>query len=264
MIASLPMYLRDETRAANEALWALIRDALRDHGINAPDNLDHDAPVIDTWRRPDLVFGQICSLPYRAGFAGDLTLIGSGDYGLSGIKPGTYFSVFLARKDDPRDTPAHFADARFAYNEPGSHSGWCAPWSFARDHGFAFTNAHQTGSHRASAQGVADHTADLCSIDAVTWALIARYDAFAPDLRVIAHSAASPGLCFVTAPGNDPMPYRAALSQAIDTLPEPHKSTLLLRGVVPFPESTYTALPLPDPPSMRANAAKTERKSALS
>ena len=259
MIASLPMYLRPETMTATEALWSLARDALRDHGLQAPDALDHGAPIHATWGRPDLVLGQICVLPFRAEFVGRVTLIGAGDYGLPDAGPGQYYSVFVVRAADPRAVPGDFATARLAVNEAGSQSGWASAFEFAQAHGFRFTRAILTGGHRASTLAVAEGRADIAAVDAVTWALIERHDAHAHarDLRIIGRSAALPGLSFITAGSRDPAPYRAALGAAITALPAAHADTLMLRAVVPLPEAAYTALPQPDPPPIEADAAKT-------
>lgn len=255
MIASLPMYLRDETRAATEAFYALIRDALRDHGEDAPDALSHDAPIHGTWGRADLTLGQICSLPYRADFAGKVTLIGAADYGLPGAGPGQYYSVFVVRADDPRDTPGAFANAPLAINEPGSHSGWGAPWLYGQTHGFAFSNVVQTGAHVASAQAVAEGAADIAAIDAVTWALIQRHEDQARDLRVIGRTAASAGLTFITA-RPDPAPFRSAIAEAITALPSADADTLMLRALIPLPASAYTDLPIPTAPPVASNGAQ--------
>lgn len=248
MIASFPMYLRAENRAAHDAFWALIRDALCDHGIAAPDALDHDAPITDTWGRADLVLGQICNYPYRTAFADRTTLIGAGDYGLPDTAPGDYHSVFVVRASDPRDTLAAFTDARFAYNAPDSQSGWAAPVLHARARGLALRDLLHTGAHRDSARAVADGTADLAAIDAVTWRMIARWDRFAAALKVIDRTPGSPGLSYITAGDTDPAPYRAALSQALTALaPEP-KAVLGLRAIVAIPKERYTALPIPEAP----------------
>jgi len=77
VIASFPMYLRPENRAAHDAYWSVLRPALADRGIAAPASLDHSAPVHATWRRPDLVLGQICNYPYRTALADRVTLIGA-------------------------------------------------------------------------------------------------------------------------------------------------------------------------------------------
>lgn len=149
------MYLRPETRAAHDRFWAALQTALLDHGVSAPSRLSDPVDLPKVWLRDDLCFSQTCSLPLRTRLRDQVTLIATPDYGLSGAPAGHYYSVFVARADDPRDAPAAFADAPFAFNEPSSHSGWCAPWQFAERDGFAFSNTVQTGGHRASARAVA-------------------------------------------------------------------------------------------------------------
>ncbi len=249
MIASFPMYLRPENQAAHEAYWALIRTALADHGIAAPDRLTHDAPIHATWGRADLVVGQICNYPYRTRFADRVTLIGAGDYGLPDAGPGEYYSVLVARVDDPRSDVAAFQGAHFAYNSADSQSGWAAPRLMADATGTAFGSLIETGGHRASARAVADGRADLASIDAVTWSSIARWDAWAENLRVIARTDATPGLSFITAGDVDPAPYLAAMTDALDALPKPDTSVLGLKSIVAIPKARYLALPIPKAPT---------------
>lgn len=246
MLATLPMYLRAHTRAAHDAFYSLIRDALRDHGHFAPDALDHDTPHTQTWTRPDLLLGQICNLPYRTHAHGHATRIGTCDYGLPGVPAGHYFSYFVVRADDPRDTPHAFADARLAVNEADSHSGWGAAWSYARTHGFAFSRGVLTGAHSASARALVAGQADIACIDAISWQMIDRYDDTAPRLRIIAQSAASPGQTLITARGNDPAPLRLAVTAALTALSPAHRDTLMLRGLVSLPDAAYHGMALPD------------------
>ena len=64
MIASLGMYDRAETSAANDRFWALIRDNLRDAGESAPDALTRGADAYWTaWQSPELSFSQTCGVP---------------------------------------------------------------------------------------------------------------------------------------------------------------------------------------------------------
>lgn len=250
------MYLREETRPATEAFWALTRDALRDHGISAPDTLTQDAPLHATWGRPDLVLGQICNLPYRADFHGRVTLIAAADYGLPDAPAGHYYSVFVTRASDPRTSLADFANARLAFNDPGSHSGWGAPWMVSQAQGFNWTRAVETGGHRASAKAIAEGEADIAAIDAVSWALIQRYDADASDLHVIGRTASSPGLTFIAALGADTAAYRAALSQALTAMPDGDQDTIMLRALVPLAGAEYTRLPLPPAPPLPSQQAR--------
>ena len=248
MLATLPMYLRAETRVAHDAVWALTRDALRDHGHPAPDALDHVTCHTTTWARPDLILGQICNLPYRAHAHANTHRIGTCDYGLPDTLAGYYYSHLVVRADDPRDTPAAFAHARLAINEADSHSGWGAAWTYAHAHKFAFTNAVITGAHSASARAIADGHADIAAIDAISWRMIEAYDSTAPRLRIIARTPASPGQTLITARTNDPAPIRAALTQALTALPPAHQDTLMLRALTDLPDAAYHDMPLPDAP----------------
>ena len=133
MIASLGMYDRPETAAANDRLWAGIRDGLRAEGIDAPDALTRGAHAYwDAWQSPGLVFSQTCGFPFRAKLHDQVTLIGTPDYALPGCPPGHYNSVFVARKDDPRASLAEFSGAAFAFNEDLSQSGWAAHRRYRR------------------------------------------------------------------------------------------------------------------------------------
>ncbi len=248
MIASFPMYLRAENRAAHDAYWALLRNALGDHGIAAPATLDHDAPIHATWARPDLVLGQICNYPYRTAFADQVTLIGAGDYGLPGAGPGEYYSVIIARADDARGSLSAFDGASFAFNAPDSQSGWAAPKLMAEAEGIPFAKLLETGAHRSSAMAVAEGRADLAALDAVTWDGIARWDGFANQLKVIARTPPSPGLSFITAGQVDPTPYLAAMTDALSALAAEDQAIIGLRTVIPIPKSHYMALPIPKPP----------------
>lgn len=234
MIASLPMYDRPETRAAHDALWALIRDALRARSIEAPDALDRDVAHDEGWGRADLVLGQICNLPWRARFQGRVTLIGAADHGLG---PGLYHSVIVRRGDGDR----------FALNDPLSNSGWDMPQDWARDAGIPLRPVLVTGSHAASLRAVAEGRADMAGLDAVSWAMLQRWDPFAAEVREVARTAPTPGMTFVAAGTVDPEPRRAAIADAIAALPPDHAATLGLHGIVALPPEAY-ARPLPPPP----------------
>ena len=245
MIASLPMYDRPENRDAHDVLWRLIRDGLRSRGITAPDMLDRETHHMEGWGRPDLVLGQICNLPWRAGFRDRVTLIGASDYGLPDAGPGEYFSLIIARADDP--APGD----RFALNDPLSCSGWDAGQDWARRNGVPIRPVLVTGSHAESLRAVAEGRADLAAIDAVTWRSLLRWDALAGQVRVVGRTAASPGQSFITRAGQDPSPYRDAIADAIAALPPLQAEVLGLRAIVELPLSAY-GRPLPPAPDVTA------------
>ncbi len=244
MIASLPMYDRPELRPATDRFWQAIRHALG----RGPDSLTRGGDPWDQWQSPDLLLSQTCGFPYRARLHGEVGLVGTPDYGLDGCAPGQYRSVFVVQAQDKRDDPADFADALLAYNDPLSQSGWAAPAAYADDHGFAFGRTLRTGTHRASAQAVAEGRADLAALDAQSWRLMQRFDAFANDLRVIAATPPTPALPFITARRNDVQEIFDAISRAVQSLLPQDRAALCLRGVVAIPARDYLAVPTPAAP----------------
>ena len=238
------MYLRPANQPAHDRLWEAIAARLRARGIAAPDRLDHETNHIEGWRRPDLVLGQICNLPYRLAFRDRVTRIGAADYGLDGCAPGYYRSVFVVRREEADCTVPEFALRRFAYNDIHSQSGYGAPQVWAARHGFKFDEATSTGSHRASIAAVASGAADIAAIDAQTWRMALQDDAPTDGLAVIGATDPSPGMTFITAGNVDSAPYFAAISAAISGLSAADAQVLGLRGIVALPDSAYD-LPLP-------------------
>jgi ABC-type phosphate/phosphonate transport system substrate-binding protein len=245
MIASLPMYDRPETAAANDRLWQGVRDRLGE----GPAHLARGGDPWADWQSPDLILSQTCGLPYRARLHGQVALVASPVYDLPDCPAGHYYSVFVARADDPRATARDFAGAVLAYNEALSQSGWAAPQAYAAAQGFAFGPGLRSGAHRRSAQAVAEGRADIAALDALSWLLMTRHDGFARDLRVIGRTGPSPGLPYITASGRDPAPIRAALSAALAALAPDDRATLGLRGVTYLAPEHYLALPVPAPPA---------------
>ncbi|MBS1303926.1 PhnD/SsuA/transferrin family substrate-binding protein [Loktanella sp. SALINAS62] len=232
MIATLPMYERPANRAAHDAVWALIRDALRDTGIAAPDHLSRGIAYHAAWSHDDLVLSHICVRPFNLYFHRSVTVIGASDYGLAGCAPGYYRSAYIMRADDTRQ-PA--PTLRLAANSPDSHSGFGALTALGR----VGTSTLFTGSHDASLIAVAEGRADLAAIDQQTWTMQQRDMPQASTVRVAGYSPAAPGQTFVTGAGRDPAPYLAAITQAIAALPDAHRDTLGLRGIVTLASQAY-------------------------
>lgn len=249
MIASLGMYDRAETAAANDRLWGGVRDGLRARGIAAPEALTRgEAAFWTAWEAPELVFSQTCGFPYRARLHGQVTLIGSPDYGLPGCAPGHYNSVFVVRATDARDSLTQFQDARFAYSDGFSQSGWAAPQTHAESLGFHFKPSLRSGGHRLSALAVAEGRADIAAMDALTFAQCQRYDPFMAELRELGRTDPTPALPFIAGPGADAGACFAALSQAVADLAPDGSRSLGLRAVVQIAAAAYLAVPTPPSP----------------
>lgn len=249
MIASLGMYDRAECQPANDRLWALIRDGMRAKGLTAPDNLTRGAGAYwPAWQAPDLVLSQTCGFPYRAKLHGHVTLIGTPDFSVESCQPGYYRSIFVARKDDVRSTLADFDGATLAFNEPLSQSGWAAPQNHARSHGLTLKPHVQSGGHLLSARAVADGRAEIAAIDAVTWAMIAKWEALAANLKVVGQTDPTPGLPFIAAIGANASQMFQIIDKAIADLVADDRDTLRLRGIVKIAPEAYLAVPTPPTP----------------
>jgi ABC-type phosphate/phosphonate transport system substrate-binding protein len=248
MIASLGMYDFGAAMAANDRLWALVRDCLRAEGVDAPDALTRgEAAYWPAWEAPDLLLSQTCGYPYRARLHHRVTYVGTPDYGVEGCPPGHYRSVFVVRGDDPRQTLADFEGAPFAFNEALSQSGWAAPQTYAARAGIHLTPALMTGGHRRSAQAVAKRRADIAALDAVTYALLLDSDPDITRLRVIDATDPTPGLPFITAQGGPAEALFRAIETAIAALAAQDRRTLHLKGLTRIPTDAY--LGVPDPPA---------------
>lgn len=255
MIAALGMYDRAETAAANDRLWAGIRDGLRARGVAAPQTLTRgDMAYMAGWTAPDLVLSQTCGLPFRAVLHDRVTLVGTPDYGVEGCAPGWYRSVLVARAGDARAEGglAAFAGATLAYNDGLSQSGWAAPLALAGRLGLRFGGLRETGGHRLSMLAVAEGRAEIAALDAVTWGLLARWEPAAAGVQVIGMTDPTPGLPLIAAPGVDRAALFEAVALAIANLSLEDRAVLGLRGLVAIPAEDYLALPLPPSPAQYA------------
>ncbi|MFK7838472.1 MAG: phosphate/phosphite/phosphonate ABC transporter substrate-binding protein [Sulfitobacter sp.] len=246
MIASLMMYARPELEGAHGRYWALLRTALRARGIDTPERVSNDVQPFDVWEAPDLVLSQTCGMPYRLRLWDLVTLIGTPDFGVEDCAPGYYRSAIVVRADDAREGLGAYREARFAYNETISQSGFAAPYATARAAGFWFRDKMQSGGHVLSARAVAEGRADIAALDAVTWRLIERYDDFAARLRVLEWTRPTPGLPYISALGADKAAMFDAVTEAIEGLQRDDRADLSLRGFVAIPQETY--LEVPNPP----------------
>ena len=256
MIASLPMYDAADCGLANDRYWVLVRDGLRAAGLAAPDGLSRGMPdFMAHWQRPDLVLSQTCGYPFRAVLHGKVTLIGTPDFGLPGCPPGYYQSLFVVRVDDARADVAAFRDARFAYNDAMSQSGWAAAQTHAAGLGFRFKPALQTGGHAQSARAVLDGMADIAALDAWTWELVQRNQSGMDRLRVLGGTEPTPCLPYIAALGVDHRRVFDALAGAIAALDASDRALLGIRRLLYIPAPAYLAVPTPAPPKAIAGPA---------
>ncbi len=223
MIAALPMYDLAPVRAATDTLWFGLAVELRQRGIDAPHQLARDSSLNEIWCSPNLLLAQTCGYPFATSLRDRVSLVGVPAYAVRGCSGSRYRSVILVREDDPSTDISSLRGRRAAYNDRSSQSGYSAFRAtiapFADGSSF-FRSQADTGSHIGSMRAVAARTADVCSVDCVSWALAERYlPELASLLRVVAESPDAPGLPFICARGT-PAETISALRESIVTVLE--------------------------------------------
>ncbi len=246
MIAALPMYDLPHVMAANDRLWARIRDGLRAAGQDAPDALTRGVDdLFAQWLAPDLLLSQTCGMPFRTRLHGKVALIGTPDYGLRDCPSGHYCSVLVAHQDDPRSDITQFDGAPLAYNEAVSQSGWAAPQNHAARLGLTLRPTLKTGGHRLSLHAVAEGRAPLAALDALTWELLCDDDPATRAVKVVGRTDPTPGLPFIAATGTHQPLLFDVIATAIAAMSAEDRAITRMRGLVAIPADAYLAVPTP-------------------
>ncbi|MEM1101229.1 MAG: PhnD/SsuA/transferrin family substrate-binding protein [Pseudomonadota bacterium] len=234
MIASLPMYDQPRLQAANDALWAAIRDALP---FAAPHALTRADDLMAIWTAPDLLLAHTCGLIMLRPLKGRVHYVATPDFGIEGCPPGHYSSALVHRAGEP---PA--PGARLAFNEPESQSGWGA----AQGHGFV--PVIETGAHAASIEAVVAGKADVAFIDRHTLKILGLPEG----LTIAKTTPPTPAPPLITARAEWVAPLRAALAAAFEALSASERAVLGLCGIHVLDIAQYQAIPLPPAPAMAA------------
>jgi ABC-type phosphate/phosphonate transport system substrate-binding protein len=246
MIASLNMYARPEVNDVLFHFWDLIRKNLENHGISAPASLTQDRDVFEVWTDPTLVLSQTCGMPFRKFLHNKVKLVGTPVYDFEDCAAGHYYSVIVTCKDDPRTTLKEFENARFAYNEENSQSGFAAPLNYASKLGVKLSNRVPSGGHVKSNEMIANGLADIAALDAVSWKLIERHDAFSSALRIVeCTKPTTPGLPFITSMSGDADAVFTAIVTAIEDLTPEERDCLCLKGIKKISSEKYLSVPNP-------------------
>ena len=249
--ASLPMYDLPEVREWTDRLWTAVAGELREDGISGvPDVLERLPDHHDTWRPDGLLLSQSCGYPVATTFRGVLRVVATPHYAAPGCDGHRYSSAIVVRASSRAADLGGLRGAACAFNSRDSQSGCnalrAAVAPIAGGSRF-FARTVETGAHAASIEAVRDGRADVCSVDCVTWALLARYrPSELTGLRVLAFTERMPGLPFVTA-GDCPdavlEPIRRALARAF-TRPDlaETREALLISGLSVLSVDAYEPL----------------------
>jgi len=245
------MYDLPEIADATDALWSAIAAELVQSGVgDVPPVLARSEDVEVLWADGDLLFSQACGYPLVHAFEGRLRILATPRYRAPGCASARYASAIVVRKADPSRGLADLRGRVCAINDRSSHSGMnvlrsmIAPLASGKPF---FREVLVTGSHAASIASVREGAADVCAVDAVTHALLARHRPNAvAGTRVLAWSPAAPGLPFVTradAPEALVVALRRALEAAMrDPALEVARERLLLDGIEVLADGAYEAI----------------------
>ncbi|WP_226580287.1 phosphate/phosphite/phosphonate ABC transporter substrate-binding protein [Acuticoccus sediminis] len=208
--ASLGMYDAPWVSAANDRIWTAVALRLRDAGVpDVPAVLDRDRSHDAIWHDPNLLLAQTCGFPLVTSLAGVVRPIAAPVYAWPGCDGPRHVSVIVVREEAPARSLADVAGTRAAMNGRDSNTGMnlfrhaLAPLAGGKP---MFASVQETGGHVASLTAVQQGEADVAAVDAVTFAIAARHRPDLVDgLRILAETAPSPSLPFVTRGDADPV-----------------------------------------------------------
>ncbi|MBV9052912.1 MAG: PhnD/SsuA/transferrin family substrate-binding protein [Hyphomicrobiales bacterium] len=251
VIAHLGMYDLAEVRAAADAVWTGITFRLRDFGLpEIPLTLSRTLTHHDSWRHPELLFGQSCGYPALHDFRDSIRIFATPIYDAPGCEAEKHCSFLVVSAGSPIRELAQLRGTCFALNSWDSNTGMNLPrLAFARlaKRERFLGKIVETGSHAESLSFVAEGRADAAAIDCVTYALLARHRAMlVAKTRILARSAPSPSLPFVTARSTSEATVSALRRALAETLADPAleaaRDELFLKGAVPAKEEDYRVL----------------------
>lgn len=244
MRAMISMYDTPERRPAIDAWWRGLARHWRAAGLrDVPEIAVTPQDLYELWLASDLFIAQTCGYPLTHALKDRVTLVATPVYAVDGCVGPTYHSVIVARRESDVRTLDDVAGKVAAINGYDSQSGWNALRHSLIGKG-APARIVETGGHRKSVAAVREGRADVAAIDCVTYA---NLQAVAPQeieaLRVIAHSASTPALPYITRRDISPedlQRLRAGLRAAIadPTLAET-RAALFIAGIEIVPLEAY-------------------------
>lgn len=241
-LAALPMYaLSPDLARDSSALLQILIDGQRRRGwredvrLQAPESLCID--LDSHWRNPRLFLSQTCGYPLLTKLADQVTLLATPHYDAPGCSGPNHSSALVVNAALGPTTLLECEGRVAAVNSMDSNSGMnmfrhcVAP--LAKEGAF-FRQVIVTGSHVASLSAVAERTADIAAIDAVSLALAREH---LPELvarvRVIGFSEQTPSLPFICS-RELPQGTIDGLREDLISLPERHAPLLARMKIAAF------------------------------
>lgn len=239
--ASLPMYDFPEVRKATDAWWTGVAKHMQLTGVkDVPSQLQHDKPVKSLWQHNELLLSQCCGFDVVYGFKDSLNVLMITDWAVEGCHDGHYSSWVVVHEDSPHQHITELFNSVAVINGRESHSGMNGLMSLIAPHskdGFFFRHINESGAHVDSLQAIQQKTADVASIDCITYALLkAHRPAAIAGIRIIGQTDAAPAHPYVThssLPKDTQQRMQYALKAAFDdaSLDSARETILLKKGI---------------------------------
>ncbi len=241
--ASLPLYALPEIRSATEALWQGIARHLMQLGLESvPTQLDQPKDVLYHWRRPDILFSQMCSEAFVRQTKLP-TIIATPCYDAPGCDGPYVSSLIIVRQDHLAQSLPELYGSRCVVDrwQSASYGTLLSAVAPFHDEGRFFRDVQISGDHRASLARVGGGEADVCAIDAVLYELIYEYaPALLSQTRVLCRTPPLPAPPFIT---NDsqvqPLLLKALQVLLYDLELLDARATLLFQNIRPMNPSAY-------------------------
>lgn len=248
---SLPMYDLPGLEPLWDKWWRRMAVAMATDGVAGLDSgLTRVSDLMANWRGPDMALSQTCGYPFVFGVGKDWRLLATPVYAVDWCDGPRYRNLVLVRRDDPAAALADLRGRVVGYNSEDSHSGYNSIRSMIAplaEKGQFFGKSIQTGGHLAGIRALTAGAIDCCSVDCVTFALIAKHGIAPVDgIRVLAEGPLVPGLPFIvprSTPDASVTQMRDSLTKAI-AHPELSdlNDALLISGFEVVSEAAYGAI----------------------
>jgi len=198
----------------------------------------------------DVPLTQVCGYPLRTSLHGRFDTIGLPIYDVPFSSGASHCGLVVVAAATSHATLEDLRGTRFALNAWDSNTGMNLPRRLfaplARRSRF-FSDVVETGSHLASLAAVQSGTAEVASIDNVTFALLAEHRPAAVEgVRILARTASSPTPPFVAPAPLDPhtkaLLYDALAASIHESRRGSARNALRLSGIEPASIATYDPL----------------------
>jgi ABC-type phosphate/phosphonate transport system substrate-binding protein len=240
ILASLPWYDLEAIRPATDELWRLFAKNLKKRGCSdVPQTLERETPYQTQWRSKRLLFSQACGYDALLSHRNHLRVIATPVYGAHGCVGPNYSSLIVVHAGSPARQLQDLRGTRAVINSPTSHSGMNALRALVAPlhcNGSFFSSISISGSHEGSLRMISNQSAEVASIDCVTYSLLQKHcpDALSA-IRVLCSTPAIPAPPYVAGAGTPShvvLAIRVALRDTFENvLTRPLRAHLLLDGI---------------------------------